>query len=209
MRRYTKAYLVSMGALTLALVVIGSLLLRQGGYSAREEPSRLEVYLARALHSASVPRTAKELKNPFPATAENLARARAHFADHCAICHANDGSGQTSMGRNLYPKAPDMRKSPTQTLSDGELFYIIHNGIRLSGMPAWGVDDPNRDDDSWKLVLFIRHLPAISKEELSEMERFNPKSPHELEEQKAEEEFLRGDNPSGTPPGVSKKPEKR
>jgi hypothetical protein len=61
-----------------------------------------------------------------------LREARAHFADHCAICHANNGNGQTPIGRNVYPKAPDLRASDTQTMSDGELFYVIRNGIRFT-----------------------------------------------------------------------------
>ena len=108
--------------------------------------------------------------------------------------HTNDGSGNTEMGRGLYPKAPDMREANTQSLSDGELFYIIHNGIRLTGMPAWGDSPPEEDQDSWKLVHFIRHLPKISQEELEEMKKLNPKSPQEKEEEQEEEKFLQGDD---------------
>ena len=74
-------------------------------------------------------------------------QGRAHFADHCASCHGNDGRGNTEMGRNLYPKAPDMRQSGTQHLSDGELYWIIENGVRLTGMPAWG-DGSGNDPDT-------------------------------------------------------------
>jgi hypothetical protein len=57
----------------------------------------------------------------------------------------------------MYPPAPDMRKERTQRMTDGELFYIIENGIRLSGMPAWGGSEP-AGQDSWKLV----HFPSPS-----------------------------------------------
>jgi mono/diheme cytochrome c family protein len=57
-----------------------------------------------------------------------MAEARAHFADHCAICHANNGSGNTEIGQNLYPKAPDMRLRQTQNLTDGELYYTTASG---------------------------------------------------------------------------------
>jgi mono/diheme cytochrome c family protein len=83
------------------------------------------------------------------------------------------------MGKHLYPPAPDMRKQDTQHMTDGELFYIIQNGIRLSGMPAWG-SEHSGEEDSWKLAHFVRHLPNISPSELQEMEKLNPKSPHEL-----------------------------
>ena len=161
------------------------------GISARDEPSFLESYVARAARRMATPRAARDKKNPFIPTPEILVEARNHFADHCATCHGNDGAGQTEIGRNLYPKAPDMRLPSTQALTDGELYSIIHNGIRLTGMPAWG--EATDDEDSWKLVLFIRHLVKMGPEEMNEMGRFNPKSEAEREEEKQEEDFLGGE----------------
>jgi len=118
------------------------------------------------------------------------------LADHCASCHGNKGDGNTEIGQNLYPPAPDMRLPATQQLSDGELYYIIHNGVRWTGMPAWGEPGNDNDQDSWKLVIFIRHLPSLTADELHGMERFNPKSDADREEEKEEQEFLNG-GPSG------------
>ena len=186
--------------LLLVVIVLGAaaagwLAIRRG-FSAREKPSAVEEFVARSARSLAVPAQAKNMKNPFTATPEVMAEARSHFADHCALCHANDGSGQTPIGQNLYPKSPDMRLPATQKLTDGELYYTIRNGIRLTGMPAWGEPEPHRDDDSWKLVLFIRHLPQITPAELKEMERFNPRNPAEIEEERAEQEFLSGEDRS-------------
>ena len=178
---------------------LGAAYVVRSGFSARDQPSRLEAFVARRVRSLGVPSGARDARNPIPLTSEVLAAARGHFADHCATCHANDGSGQTEIGRNLYPKAPDMRLPETQNLSDGELFYIIHNGIRLTGMPAWGGPDEqaghvepaeHADQDSWKLVHFIRHLPALTPEEIAEMEALNPKSPSELQEEQEDQKFL-------------------
>ena len=191
--------------LTVVLIAIGSgivgvVMLVQYGFSARDEPTAVEAFVARRMRLLAIPKGAREMSNPIISVdKELLAEARAHFADHCAICHANDGSGDTEIGRNLYPKTPDMRKSETQSLTDGELFYIIHNGIRLTGMPAWGGDDPAQDEDSWKLVHFIRHLPELSAAEVAEMKRLNPKSPHEMQEEKEVDEFLRGEEGSAPP----------
>lgn len=171
-----------------ALVWVSGLLRSYPG--ARQAPSAAEVALARRLRSWAVPRAARESKNPFASSPELLKESAHHFADHCASCHGNDGSGATEMGRNFFPRVPDMRSDATQRLSDGELYYIIHNGIRWTGMPAWG--DPDNDQDSWKLVLFIRHLPQLSPDEIRDMERFNPKSVADQEEEKEEEEFLNG-----------------
>ncbi len=171
-------------------------LLAQRGFSARDQPTAAETFVARRLRHLAVPRQALRQQNPVSATPAVLTQARAHFADHCALCHANDGSGQTKIGQNLYPKAPDMRQSDTQSLSDGELFYIIHNGIRFTGMPAWGSGVPEEDVESWKLVHFIRHLPEIGQEELQEMRQLNPKTQHERVEEEDISRFLQGEESS-------------
>ena len=174
--------------LVLAGAVISGWVMIRRGFSARDNPSRLESYVAKTARALSIPADARNARNPFAATPEILYEARAHFADHCSTCHGNDGSGKTDIGQNLYPKPPDMRQIQTQSLTDGEIYYIIHNGIRLTGMPAWG--EPSKDDDSWKLVLFIRHLPQMAPEEMKEMEEFNPKSTAERSEAKEEQRFL-------------------
>jgi hypothetical protein len=94
----------------------------------------------------------------------------------------------------MYPQAPDMRQADTQALTDGELFYIIQNGVRLTGMPAWGGASDYDAEDSWKLVHFIRHLPSLTLEERKQMEKLNPKSPDELKEEEEEEKFLKGES---------------
>ena len=138
------------------------------GFSAREKPWRVEAFLARNVRRMAIPAGANRLENPLPSSPEILAEARDHFADHCAICHGNDGQGNTVIGRNLYPPAPDMTQEETQRLTDGELFYIIKNGIRFTGMPAW--EEEHTDEETWKQVLFIRHLPNLTPEELEMME---------------------------------------
>jgi hypothetical protein len=86
----------------------------------------------------------------------------------------------------------------TQSLTDGEIYYIIHNGIRLTGMPAWGTEE--KDDDSWKLVAFIRHLPYLTPAEEREMEALNPKGPGEKQEEQEEEQFLNEGQPGKQAP---------
>jgi mono/diheme cytochrome c family protein len=132
-------------------------------------PSRLEKFLAQHARNIASPAGAKELKNPYPVTAESLSASRAHRVSQCAICHGLDGTGNTPVGRNLYPKAPDMRDAFTQGLSDGELFYIINNGVRFTGMPAWGSE--HSLEETWQLVSFIRRLPQLTPDELKMMER--------------------------------------
>lgn len=170
----------------------------QRGFSAKDQPTRVEAALARQLRRLATPRAAGQMADPVPLTPESLKMGMSHFADHCASCHGNDGSGATQMGGNLYPKAPDMRLAATQALSDGELFYIIENGVRFTGMPAWSTGTPEGAEATWHLVRFIRHLPALTLEELREMDALNPKTPSELEEEREDREFLNG--PAEHPP---------
>jgi len=193
--RLARALVVVLAVIGLVAVVLAAWLISNGA-SARPTPGRLETIAARRLRTLAIPSEIRNRRNPVPLTDELIAGARAHFADHCAVCHANDGSGQTTIGQGLYPRAPDMRTEDTQSLSDGELFFIIEHGVKLTGMPAWGNDTPESATAGWQLVHFIRHLPKLTREELDEMESLNPKSPDEIREQIKEEEFLKG---SGEP----------
>ena len=164
---------------------------------ARRDPGPAETAIARRLHLLSMPRAVRGQKNPVAISPEVLQKSLRHFADHCASCHANNGSGDTEIGSRVYPRSPDMRQPGTQQLTDGELYSIIHNGVRWTAMPSWGASD--YDPESWELVHFIRHLPSLTPAELKEMERYNPVSPAELEEQQQEEKFLNGDQSSSKP----------
>lgn len=141
---------------------------RSHGFSARAEPSWIEARLARHARKIATPAEAKGTKNPFPETEASLAEAREHYVEHCSMCHGIDGRGQTVIGRNLYPKVPPMTDADTQQLSDGELYYIISNGVRFTGMPAWGGEDS--PESIWGLVAFIRRLPKLSPEEIKLMQ---------------------------------------
>jgi mono/diheme cytochrome c family protein len=174
--------LIGIGAVAAGAVFVA------GGISAKPEPGRLEAALAPRLRSMGIPGSAKSTANPVPASLDAIKAGMEHFADHCAVCHGNDGSGDTEMGRHLYPRVPDMRQAQTQDLTDGELFYIIENGVKLTGMPAWG-GEHGGGESSWKLVDFIRHLPKLTPDELKEMKRLNPKGP---DEQVDPDEFLKG-----------------
>jgi mono/diheme cytochrome c family protein len=163
----------------------------RGGISARSEPSTLEATLAFEARRMAL-RGSRDKLNPVMPTPEALGEGLHHFADHCASCHANDGSGQTEMGQHLYPRTPDLRLRRTQGLTDGELFAIIEDGVRFTGMPAWGDKSEQSQLATWKLVDFIRHLPRLTPEERIQMEALNPKGPEELRERQDEEDFLKG-----------------
>jgi mono/diheme cytochrome c family protein len=169
----------------LAIVVagIGLWYVTNRGVSAKGQPTAAEQFLARRVRDMAIARHAKDLKNPVQSSPEAIGEGREHFADHCALCHGNDGRGNTEVGRGLWPKPPDMRLAATQNLTDGELFWIIENGVRFTGMPAWSHAENEGEASSWHLVHFIRQLPKLTAEEIKEMEALNPKSPGEGEQE--------------------------
>ena len=186
--------------LALAVLLGGSLwVARTDGFSTREEPRILERMMARTARRWAVPAAARTATNPIAFSPEVWAEGRAHFADHCASCHANDGSGATEMGRNMFPRAPDMRLPDTQNQTDGEIYWVIANGVRLTGMPAWGPGGPD-DADTWKLVHFVRRLKDLTAADLNAMKALNPRSPAEYEEERADEQFLAGETPEAPSP---------
>jgi mono/diheme cytochrome c family protein len=208
MRAVLKAFLLLLGLATL-VGAIGVWYFVNSGVSAKEQPGSVETFIAGRVRNMAIARRATSLTNPVEYSAEVIADGRAHFADHCASCHANDGSGKTALGQGLWPKPPDMRQATTQSLTDGELFWIIENGIRFTGMPAWSTGTKEGETANWHLVHFIRRLPKLTPEELEEMEALNPKPPDEIRQQIAEEEFLKGsgDKPSAPPSPKHKHPE--
>ena len=167
--RFTKIVAWTAALAVVLVLAWGAWQVRAHGFSAREKPTPYEALLARYARQLASEPDARNLKNPLAATPLTVAESRDHFADHCATCHGNRGDGKTQINAGLYPPAPDMRQAVTQDLSDGELFYIIKNGIRFTGMPGWG----GSDEDNWKLVLFIRHLPQLTTTELEFMSDMN------------------------------------
>ncbi len=156
---------------------LGLLYVKATGLTGQPEPGAIETFVARQVRAFAVPDDIRRLPNPLPASDEHVRAGMEHYAKYCAMCHGNDGSGQMSaIGRGLFPKPPDMRTSATQTLTDGELFYIIENGVRFTGMPAFGDGKTTGPGATlaWQLVHFVRRLPRVTPDEIGEMETLNP-----------------------------------
>jgi mono/diheme cytochrome c family protein len=179
---------VVLGAAVFALA--GAIYVRSTGLSARGEPWGLEAALASRVRRLAIPPDARARRNPVPPSPEAFADGMRHYADHCASCHANDGSGNTELGQGLFPKAPDMRLAATQEMSDGELFYVIEQGIRFTGMPAWSTGTADGEASTWRLVHFLRRLPRLTPGEIDAMKDRNPRSPEEIRLELEEERFL-------------------
>ena len=198
-----KGRIVKLLAVIGALAVLGGVIagivawrVLAAGFSARATPSALEERMALKLRRFAMPDRDRQMKSPVSADDAVLKRAMEHWADHCATCHANDGSGETEIGRNMYPRPPDMRAARTQQMSDGELYYVINQGIRFSGMPAWGTPGDG-DRGSWELVAFIRALPKLTPAEVEAMKALNPVPAAVVKAKQAEDDFLDDDKPHG------------
>lgn len=191
-----RRWLVWAGLGLLLIVFVLVVFVRGSGISARREAWPLEERFAKAAWRFLIPSAVRRASNPVQNSPEVVREGLEHWADHCATCHANDGSGTGTMGRRVFPPVPDMRAPRTQNLSDGELFYAIEQGIPFTAMPAWGNHTPEGEQDSWKLVWFIRHLPKLTPAELTEMEALNPKTAAELARDKEVSDFLSGGSPT-------------
>src|SRR6202046_5390320 len=137
--------------------VLGALLL---GCSAGKQPSQAETSLANAAKDVIIPLEAGKMKNPLPETDEVVSQGQEVFLGACAQCHGADARGDTNVGRNMNPPAMDLSSPHVQHWSDAELFWIIQNGVRLTGMPAW--KSSISTDDTWKLARFIHGLPRLA-----------------------------------------------
>jgi mono/diheme cytochrome c family protein len=195
-----------LATIILALAAAGGALafVKVTGLSARATPGPIERTVSRRLRAWAVPAAYRARTNPIPMDEDSVRSGMAHFADHCASCHANDGSGDTELGKALFPPAPDMRAPGTQSLSDAELFYAIEHGVRFTGMPAWGTGTAAGEADSWRLVNFIRHLPRITEAETDEMAGMNPRSPAEVRADIEAERFLAGEDVSPSASGAGR-----
>jgi len=153
-------------------------------------PSRTEKELATFALNKSVARRAPNRKNPLPANPDTFRGGLAHFRENCVVCHGAPGVDPGEIGQGLNPGAPDLTRARTQARSDGQLFWIVDEGIRMSGMPAFG--PTHKENEIWQIVAFLRHLPEITDEEKAQLKR-----------EGGEEE---GHHEEAPPPGAAKKP---
>jgi mono/diheme cytochrome c family protein len=166
MPTFLRDALITVALVTAALLVAGYVSLNNLFFASAPAGS-VETSLARRARNLSIPSGARQARNPFAGQADAWREALDHYAEHCESCHAYDGHGGGEVGRNLNPRTPDMAQARTQQMTDGELFYIVQNGVRWTGMPAWKSD--HTPEESWRLVSFIRHIPSLSAAEMREI----------------------------------------
>jgi mono/diheme cytochrome c family protein len=167
MLRFLRDALITMILLGVAIAIVIYSRIGGGGFAADAQPGALERSLAPRLLRLSIPADADRQRSPLTGDANAWRSAVDHYEDHCATCHGRDGRGETEMGRNMYPKVPDLADARIQSLSDGALFYIIQNGVRWTGMPAWKHE--HSPEETWRLVAFVRRMPSFTPEEIESL----------------------------------------
>ncbi len=122
------------------------------------QPGSLENTIARGMKT-NLTIGGKEWKNPVAYSEAAAKEGGDHFQHHCQYCHGLDGHATgVPFAAQMSPPVPDLSEKDIQGYTDGQMKWIIQNGIGPSGMPAWhGILE---DDEMWKIVHFIRHLPA-------------------------------------------------
>ena len=135
--------------------------------SALSSPSKFEQKVANFTLNRSVVKRAPATRNAFGPRPENLRAGRAHYRENCVTCHGAPGVEESEAGMGLNPPAPDLTLPAIQRMTDGELFWIISNGIRMTGMPAFSLT--HKPDEIWKIVTFVRHLPELTADEQKEL----------------------------------------
>jgi mono/diheme cytochrome c family protein len=131
--------------------------------SASVRPSKLEKWTAHAVLDAAVRARAPRGKAA-PADPASVERGREAYRQHCLVCHGVPGGEQSPIAAGLNPPVPDLAEPETQERTDGELYFLVSGGVRLTGMPAF--EKSLTEKTRWELVAFLRALPKLGDAEL-------------------------------------------
>jgi mono/diheme cytochrome c family protein len=149
--------------IAVVLVVLIGVALARFDLAALHEPGPVETSLANLPKHFFIYRASLHGIPPRPQDKmASIERGESRYGQDCGICHAGDGRAKQPPGQWMYPRASDLTSKQVQSYSDEELFWIIQNGIRYTGMPAFG--DVETPDHVWDLVNYLRTLPGDSQE---------------------------------------------
>lgn len=97
--------------------------------------------------------------------ASKIVLAVGHFSEHCAFCHGTPGAKRSEVAEGMLPQPPDL-KMVADRYRNGELFWILKNGIKMSGMPSMASDG---DEMLWATVAFLEKLRGLSDDEYNDL----------------------------------------
>jgi mono/diheme cytochrome c family protein len=157
-----KFLIVAVIGVVIAAVVILFIVMPRMQWNATARPSAAEAWVARYVLSKWVRSNAPSERNPIAPTAENLREGEHEYDEHCAVCHGLDGSAQNRVGGDFYPPIIRLNKG-ARSMSDGQLYFIVSDGIRMTAMPGFGTN--HSSDELWKIILWVRHFPDLTPQE--------------------------------------------
>lgn len=146
-------------------------------------PSKWEKKVAAFVLRRSMTRRAPRAPNPFGASPEVWRAGLVHYKENCVTCHGAPGVEESEAGQGLNPPAPDLTLPAIQKMTDGDLFWVVSNGIRMTGMPAFS--PTHKPEEVWKIVAFVRHLPELSDEEQKALKSGGEEAEHHHEAEEA------------------------
>lgn len=136
--------------------------------AALPKPGLIERTIGELAFDGWLHRTAPNATNPFANEPDAIAGGLTHYRENCLPCHGAPGVEPAELAKGLHPGAPELDSNDTQEMSDGELFWTIKNGVRMTGMPAFA--PTHSDEEIWKIVAFVRHLHNLPPEERSQLQ---------------------------------------
>ena len=168
------------GAL-LVLVVAAAVAIYAGLYNiAADVPHTQPVHwLFETVRDRSIAVRARDVVVPNDLNDPNrISRGAGQYADMCSGCHLAPGMKRTEISRGLYPRAPELRRKTDLTAA--EQFWIVKHGVKMTGMPAWGVT--HEDELLWDVVAFVRKLPELTPEQYETLVKNAPKHEELMQE---------------------------
>jgi mono/diheme cytochrome c family protein len=170
---------VAAGALLATVVATGLVYMGSFDVAADKPHSEPVFWLMTTVRDRSVAIRAAGIAVPSDlADAKRIASGAAQYDEMCSLCHLAPGMKRTEISRGLYPRAPELRR--TSNLTPAQQFWVVKHGLKMTGMPAWGVT--HDDELLWDIVAFLRKLPELSPSEYQVIVRSFPKTHEEMME---------------------------
>jgi len=175
--RITRRWLVaaSLGGALLVVIGAASLVIYAGIYNiAADTPHTQPVFwLLETVRERSIAARATGVVVPNDlADPKRVAAGAGQYAEMCSSCHLAPGMKRTEISRGLYPRAPELRRG--SRLTPAEEFWVVKHGIKMTGMPAWGVT--HNDELLWDVVAFLRKIPELTPDQYQTLVKGAPKT---------------------------------
>jgi len=192
--RFLAGFLFGLLVVAIGVVAVAA----SGAYdiAAVKRPGRMETKAFLFALNKSVAKRAPATKNPFSASPQILNESIGHYKENGVVCHGAPGVDASEAAAGLHPPSPDLTLPRVQDRPDGEIFWIVSNGIKMTGMPAFS--PTHKPDQIWTTVAFMRHLPEITKEEQKILKAGTEEAEHHHEAgEAAKPEAKENEKPAG------------